>query len=50
VRSRSENVEVLEVLAENTGNIDDFGEKGAEVVEVLAENTRDCDAWAGQKS
>jgi hypothetical protein len=44
-RSRSESVEVLEVLAEYTGNFDDFGKKRAEVVEVLAENTRDCDAF-----
>jgi hypothetical protein len=43
--SRCENVEVLEVLAENTGNLDVFREKGAEVVEVLAENTKDFDAW-----
>jgi hypothetical protein len=48
IRSRSENVEVLDVLAENTGILDDFHEKGAEVVEVLAENTRDFEVLQGE--
>jgi hypothetical protein len=47
--SRSENVEVLEVLAKNTGNFVDFDQKQVEVVEVLAENTRDFDGFGGQR-
>jgi putative DNA primase/helicase len=46
--SRSENAEVVEVLAENTGNFNDLGQKQAEVVEVLAENTGNSDEFRGE--